>query len=362
MAGEIVIYRDRGVHRETFLRIATDGVVTGYHGHVDLGTGLRTALTQIIAEELDVPPERVRVVMGDTRDTPDQGPTIASESIQVAAVPLRQAAAQARRIVLARAAELLQCRPEVLSLEAGLIRRPHADPIPLGEIVASQTVEDALDPDVVVKHPADYLVVGTSLARVDLPAKVRGEPTYVHDVRVPGMLHGHVVRPPYAGRDSGDFIGRSLVAVDRASVAAMPGFVALVIEGDFVGVVAEREAQAQAIAEALRIEWRRPPALPDLTDVAAALREHPSVRRELCHRGDVPAALSTAAKRLRRRYTWPWQLHGSIGPSCAVAEWRDGTLTVWSGTQNPHALRDDLAALTGVAPAGIEIRRFEAAG
>jgi nicotinate dehydrogenase subunit B len=362
--GRLLIFRQGAAGRETSLRIDADGRVTGFHGHVDLGTGLRTAITQIIAEELDVPPAQVRVVMGDTRTTPDQGPTIASESIQVAAVPMRQAAAQARAIVLARAAELLQCQVADLSIEAGRISQADAAraPIPLGEIVASQMLEAELDPTVAVKPVGAYRIVGRSLPRVDIPAKTTGDFTFVHDVRLPGMLHGHVVRPPYAGRDSGDFIGRSLIAIDREGVAGMPGFVAVVVAGDFVGVVAEREEQAQAIAEALPVRWRMPPALPDMGDVAEAIRSHPSTRRELLDRGDVARALLGGRKRLRRRYTWPWQMHGSIGPSCAVADWRDGALTVWAGTQNPHMLRGDLSQLMRMPEAAIEIRRYEAAG
>jgi nicotinate dehydrogenase subunit B len=347
-----------------FLRVTADGAVTGFHGHVDLGTGLRTALVQIVAEELDVPPAQVRIVMGDTAAAPDQGPTIASESIQVAAIPLRQAAAQARAILLRRAAALLQCRADDLSIEDGTIRRAQEarGGMPIGAAIAGESLDAALDPTVAVKPVAAYRLVGRPLPRVDIPAKVAADFTYIHDVRLPGMLHGHVVRPPYAGRDSGDFIGRSLLGFDEAAVAGMPGFVAVVAIGDFVGVVAEREAQAQAIAEALPVRWRMPPPLPDLGDVAEALRDHPSTRRELIHRGDVDAALRDGHRRLHRRYTWPWQMHGSIGPSCAIADWRDDALVIWSGTQNPHMLRGDLAVLMAMPEAAIEIRRHEAAG
>jgi nicotinate dehydrogenase subunit B len=363
-AGHLAIFRSSAMGPEMFLRIEASGEVSAYHGHVDLGTGLRTALTQIVAEELDVPPAQVRLVMGDTRDTPNQGPTIASESVQVAAVPLRQAAAQARALVLSRAAELLQCRVEALSIEAGLIHQAESmrQPIPLGEIVGSQVIELELDPAVPLKPAVAYRLVGTSLPRVDIPAKATGAFEYIHDVRLPGMLHGHVVRPPYGGRDSGAFVGHSLVSVDRTHVAGMPGFVDLVVVNDFVGVIAQREEQARAIAEALPVAWRTPPPLPDLGNVAEAIRNHPSQRRQLVERGDVDAALQTIGKRLRRSYSWPWQMHGSIGPSCAIAEYRDGALTVWAGTQNPHMLRGDLAVLMDMAEAAIEVRRYEAAG
>ena len=363
-SGRLRILREGRTGLEPLLQVAADGSVTAFHGHVDLGTGLRTALTQIVAEELDVPPGRVAVVMGDTALAPDQGPTIASESIQVAAIPLRQAAAQARAILLARAAELLQCRPDALSIADGLVRQAGVErgPIPLGDMVPTDAVDVLLDPAAPVKSPSAYRLVGRGLARVDLPGKATAQHVYVHDVRVPGMLHGHVVRPPYGGRDSGAFVGRSLLGIDRDAVATMPGFVAVVAIGDFVGVVAEREEQAQAIAEALPVRWRTPPPLPDLRDVAEAIRNAPSTRRELLDTGDVDAALAGAAKRLQRRYTWPWQMHGSIGPSCAVAEWSADSLVVWAGTQNPHMLRGDLAQLMGMPDEAVEVRRYEAAG
>ena len=362
--GRLAIHRHSNGNRETFLLIDETGTVTGFHGHVDLGTGLRTALTQIIAEELDVLPDQVRLVMGDTRTTPNQGPTIASESIQVAAVPLRRAAAQARAILLSHAAEIWQCRPDELTvvdgrvIQAGTLR----DPVPFGDLLAGQVLDIELDDGIATKPAAEYRLVGTSLPRVDIPAKVTGQFAYVHDLRIEGMLHGRVVRPPYAGRDSGDFVGRSLISVDERAVAGMPGHVAIVVIGDFVGVVAEREEQARAIAEALPLRWRLPPPLPALDDVAAAIHSQPSKRRQLLDRGRVDEALASSRRRLRRTYTWPWQMHGSIGPSCAVADWQPDGLTVWAGTQNPHMLRGDLALLMHMPDDAVDIRRYEAAG
>src|SRR5438094_177436 len=148
----------------------------------------------------------------------------------------------------------------------------------------------------------------------DLPAKATGELVYVHDVRVPGMLHGRVVRPPYAGVDAGDFVGTSLIAVDEASVADIPGLVAVVRIGDFVGVVAEREENAVKAASQLQLSWKPTPTLPDLKDIEIALRAHPSTPRKLLDKGDVDAAIAAAAKPMPRTYVWPYQMHGSIGP------------------------------------------------
>ncbi len=319
---------------EVLLAVWDDGSATALHGHVDLGTGLRTALGQLVAEELDLPMARVHVVLGDTARAPNQGPTIASASIQIHGAPLRAAAAQARAW---------------LSAQGGF------------GALAGQHVELTLDLATPLKAVAEHRVVGQPVARVDIPAKVSGEPIYVHDVRVPGMLHGRVVRPPYAGLDAGDFVGRTLEAVDESSVAHVPGLRAVVTQGDFVGVVAEREEHAEKAMRALRVRWKDFPAAPSVQDLAAALSANPATERVVAERGDVAGTLA-AGGAMERRYVWPYQLHASIGPSCAVAHWRGDALTVWAGTQNPHVLRADLAKLTGLADTAIDVVRLEASG
>src|SRR5882672_2531593 len=313
---------------ETFIRISADGSVTAYNGHVDLGTGIRTALGQIVAEELDVSFARVVVVLGDTSQVPNQGATIASETIQITAVPLRKAAAQARQFLLARAAERLDLAADELSIEDGLIRGKDNRSISYGELIADDAIRLELADDVPVKAVEGYSIVGQSVPRVDLPAKATGEPVYVHDVRVPGMLHGRVVRPPYAGVDAGPFVGTSLLAVDESSVCDIPGLVAVVRIGDFIGVVAEREENAVKAAARLKVSWKPTPTLPDLEDIETALRANPSTPRTLIDKGDVDAAIAGAAKPIQRTYTWPYQMHGSIGPSCAVADFQDGEIRV----------------------------------
>ncbi|MBV9460382.1 MAG: molybdopterin-dependent oxidoreductase [Bradyrhizobium sp.] len=347
---------------ETFIRITADGDVRAYNGHVDLGTGVRTALGQIVADELDVSFARVVVVLGDTNEAPNQGATIASETIQITAVPLRKAAAQARQFLLARAAERLELSVEELSIEDGLIRGQDNRGVSYGELIKGDTIRLELADDVPIKPAESYSLVGQSIPRVDLPAKATGELTYVHDVRVPGMLHGRVVRPPYAGIDAGPFVGTSLVSVDEASVRDIPGLVTVVRIGDFVGVVAEREENAIKAAARLKVEWKPTPTLPDLADIENALRANPSSPRILKNKGDVDAAISGAAKPMPRTYIWPYQMHASIGPSCAVADYQDGHIRVWSGTQNPHLLRADLALLCERPESEIEVIRFEAAG
>jgi len=347
---------------EAFIKITAEGSVTAYNGHVDLGTGIRTALGQIVAEELDVSFARVVVVLGDTAQVPDQGATIASETIQITAVPLRKAAAQARQFLIARAAERLEVGVDDLSIEDGLVRGPNNRSVTYGELIGDDTIRLELADDVPVKAVDGYSIVGKSVPRVDLPAKATGELVYVHDVRVPGMLHGRVVRPPYAGVDAGPFVGTSLIAVDEASVRHIPGMVAVVRIGDFVGVVAEREENAVKAAAQLKLSWKPTPTLPDLKDIETALRANPSTPRTLIDKGNVDAAIGSAARPMQRTYVWPYQMHASIGPSCAVADYGDGQIRVWSGTQNPHLLRSDLALLMERPEAEIEVIRLEAAG
>src|SRR3954469_8115286 len=238
LPGSLSVVRPDGSRKgafETFIQITADGTVTAFNGHVDLGTGIRTALGQIVAEELEVSFARVIVVLGDTSRVPNQGATIASETIQITAVPLRKAAAQARHFLLARAADTLELPASELRVEDGLIRGRDNRSISYGELIAEETIRLELADDVPVKAVDAYTIVGQSVPRSDLPAKATGELVYVHDVRMPLMLHGRVVRPPYAGVDAGSFIGSSLIAIDKSSIADIPGVVAVVQIGDFVG-------------------------------------------------------------------------------------------------------------------------------
>ncbi len=349
---------------EPFVVVRASGDVVAFSGHVDLGTGIRTALAQIVAEELDVAFDRVSMVLGDTRLAPDQGPTIASETIQITAIPLRKAAAQARQHLVAIAASRLDVKAEDLRVDEGIIRPKATDnrSLSYGDVLGDVRIRLALADNVAVKPVAEHRLVGASQPRIDLPAKATGGLVYVHDMRVPGMLHGRVVRPPYAGVDAGDFVGTSLVAVDEASIAHISGIVAVVALGDFIGVVAEREEQAEAAMRALKVTWKPTPKLPDLNDLAGALTNSPGQVRVLLDKGDVDGAIDGAAKRLTRSYVWPYQLHGSIGPSCALADYADGRLTVWSGTQNPVPMREDLALLMDLPDSAVDVIRMEAAG
>ncbi|HIE1356247.1 TPA: molybdopterin cofactor-binding domain-containing protein, partial [Pseudomonas aeruginosa] len=270
---------------DSFIAIAADGKVTAFCGHVDLGTGIRTALAQIVAEELDVAFEQVEMILGDTRRTPDQGPTIASASIQVSAVPLRQAAAEARRFLLRQAGSHFPVHPDSLRSENGQVFAA-ANPqrrIGYGELLRGQRFNLNIDGKAPLKPRSEYRLVGKPVRRVDIPAKLTGQLTYVHDMRLPGMLHGRVVRPPYTGADVSAPLGSGLLAVDESSVAGLPGLVKVVVIGDFVGVVCEREEQAIRAARQLKVRWKDwqglPPLEPDRLE--DTLRRHPKKPRTL---------------------------------------------------------------------------------
>ena len=354
---------------ECLLALWDDASVTALHGHVDLGTGLRTALAQLVAEELNMPVGKVHLLMGHTALSPNQGATIASTSLQIHGAPLRAAAAQARDWLCAKAAVHFQCEAQQLRLQDGQVFFKDLA-ISVQHLLAEQQVLLRLDSQTPLKPAADFHTIGQSTPRVDMAAKVFGDLIYVHDMRMPGMLHGRVVRPPYAGADHGDFIGNTLAKVDRDSIAHIDGIRAVVVQGDFVGIVAEREEQAEQAMHDLVVDWKPWPGMPHVQDAADAIRHNTRTTRELVNEGDVDSALSEATHLMQREYVWPYQMHASIGPSCAVAWWLQGSdaqsphvqLRVWAGTQNPHVLRADLAMLCGVVDPAVDIVRMEAAG
>ncbi|MHC3433589.1 xanthine dehydrogenase family protein molybdopterin-binding subunit [Delftia lacustris] len=347
----------------SFIAIGADGSVTAYHGHVDLGTGIRTSLAQLVADELDVEFERITMVLGHTGRTPNQGPTIASNTIQVDAIPMRKAAAQVRQLLLGLAAEKLQQPVSALTTSKGAVVAKGGRRIGYGELAQGQDLNIALDKEVPLRT-GGFNYIGKSVQRVDIPAKVLGALAYVHDVRVPGMLHGRVVRPPYGGADASAPLGSSLISVNEQSVAHLPGIVKVVVRGDFVGIVAEREEQAIAAMRQLEVKWKDWAGVPDLSLNAMhdTLVKHEKTDRMLREDAGIDEAFSGAKKVIEADYVWPYHLHASIGPSCAVAEVSASQIQVWTGSQNPHDVRKDIATLTGMAADQINVTRLEASG
>lgn len=346
-----------------YVQLMADGTVRACNGHVDLGTGIRTAFTQIVAEELDVDMSRVAMVLGDTDVTPNQGPTIASNSVQAAAVPMRKAAAQIRHHLLEEAARRHGVPAASLITRDGYVLNPGGARLAsYGELIGDQPMSVPLAADVPLKPVSEYTLVGRAVPRLDIPAKVTGKLTYVHDLRLPGMLHARIVRPPYLGRDSGDMVAASLEAVDESSVAKVRSLVKVVAIKDFVAVVARREEDAVLASRLLKVKWKTPPALISMASLTDALAAQPSTQRPLARKGDPDKALASAEISLKATYVWPYQMHGSIGPSCGVADWKDQRLTIWSGSQNPHNLHGDVARMMDLPEDHIRVVRMEASG
>ena len=355
---------------DSWLAVMQDGSVTAFTGKVDLGTGVETALAQIVADELDVPFERVHMMMGDTAKTVDQGRTAGSQTITRAGTQIRQAVAAARLELLKMASAKLDAPVEKLTVSDGVISVA-ANPTnkaSYGELIGGNRfnvkitatgMQQAMEvaPEVRPKSYKDYRIVGTSVPRVDLPAKLTGEFTYTPDIRIPGMLHGRVVRPATA-------ISKP-ASVDESSINDIPGIVKVVREGSFVGVIAETEWSAIRAARALKVTWPEPavklPANPEKVD--QYLRTTKSFKDQVAtSRGNVPEAFARASKTSEATYRWPFQLHGMLGPSCAVADFRGDKITIWTGAQGPFTTRDRVASMLGFPKRNVDVIFVESSG
>jgi nicotinate dehydrogenase subunit B len=341
---------------DSWLTIGEDGSVTIRSGKVELGTGVRTALAQIAADDLYVPFERVTVVAVDAGLSPDEGTTSGSKTLQQGGPTVRNACAEARLALLELAAERFGTSPDALVTENGAVRLA-SDPtfgVSYGELIGARQFHRVVSKSAPTRVPGTYDVVGQSVSRVDLPPKLFGQPAYVQDLRLPGMLHGRVVRPPT--------VGATLQDVDVSSVENLPGFVRVVRNGSFLGIVAEREEQAIQLARQLKATWQTPPTLPEPSALFDFLRASPADDRVMLDRGDVDAALPQAAKTLAATYTVPYQLHASIGPSCAVADVQPDSITVYSATQGVYPLQAALAQLIGVDAGQVRVVFVEGSG
>ena len=340
---------------DSFLAIDKAGNVTAYSGKVDLGTGITTALRQIVAEELDVPTSRIELVQGDTSLTPDQGTTWGSLTIQVGGMQLRQAAAAARQALMAEAAKKLGT--DQLTVADGVVSGG-GKKVSYGELIGGKNFAITLDPKQPVKEkaPKDYKVVGKSQARVDIPDKIMGRFTYMQDFKVPGMLHGRVVRPPA--------IGAKLENVDDGAVKKIPGIVKVVREGNFLAIVASNEWDAIRGADALKPTWSKSETLPDQAKLWDYVRNSKVAKlEEYGKTGDTGAALAAdGVKKISATYDFAIHTHGSIGPSCAIAEFKDGTLTSWSASQATHNLRKQLAQMFSLPPEKVHCIYLEGSG
>ncbi len=333
---------------DAWLRIDPAGTVSVFTGRVELGQGATTALAQITAEELDVDMRRIRMIPVDTSRSPNEGVTAGSNSIEAGGAALRSAAAQTRAILVERAAARLGAPASDFVVDDGtILSRTGAGKLTYWELAAGAPLARDAGTPVPPKAAAAHHIVGHEIQRLDIPDKVMGRPAFVQDLRLPGMLHGRVVRPPSYEAE--------LVSLDEAGIRHMPGIVAVVRDGRFLGVVAEREEQAIAAREALAkaAQWRVPAALPAADTVHSFLQQQTDIDVKTV--SEKSADTTAVVKMVAATYRKPYLAHASIGPSCSIAGLIDGVLTVWSHTQGPYPLRADLSKATGVPPERVRV-------
>jgi CO/xanthine dehydrogenase Mo-binding subunit len=337
---------------DAWLSINADGTVIANTGKCELGQGLFTAQTQLIAEELSVPFNRVKLIQCDTALTPDQGTTSGAQShpTNFNQGALALAGATAREALFQMAAALLTVPVDQLTVKDGVIsvKSDASKKISYADLVGGKKFNLTLNTRAKRKNPADWTVLGTPVRRIDIPAMATGEFEYAHNVRLPGMLHGQVVRPPA--------VGSTVMSVDENSVSALPGVVKVVVKKSFVGVVAEKPWQAMQAANKLKVAWTPGTGLPKQADIHNYLRnKKPTRDAYLVNSKDTDAKFSQAAKVVQATYMYPYQMHGSIGTSCAVADVQAGKATVYSPSQAVYPLRSTLAMLLGMQAENVHV-------
>ena len=340
---------------DAFLAVNGDGTVTLYTGKVDLGQGLRIAMRQIAGEELGIGVDMIKYVEGDTALTPDQGRTSGSNGIQRGGMQIRQAAATARAALIELAAQRLNVKGDDLVASNGEVRpKSGGTGVRFADLIGGRNFNLKLDPKAPLKDPAIYTLVGKPLARPDVPAKCTGSFTYMQDFSLPGMVHARVIRPPA--------IGAKLVSVDESSIKDFAGASVVRIK-DFLAVVASEEWTAIRAARALRAQWSEWSGLPEQGKLIATLRADPGITDEmLVTRGQPEASGREGAKTLTASYFWPMQSHGSIGPSCAVADVNADAATVWTASQGTHGNRNTFARFLGLPRDKVRLIYLDGAG
>ena len=334
---------------DAWLAIGSDGKVTAYTGKCDFGQGIFTAQTQLIAEELCVAMARVKLIECDTAVTPDQGTTSGSQSTPTNfnQENLALAAATAREALLRMAARKLGETEDGLTVENGVIRGRSGSSVKYEELVGDKRFNLPLSSTAKRRSPAQWTILGKPVPSLDRVALMTGRFEFLHFVKVPGMLHGRVVRPPA--------MGATVAHVDEASVRMVPGFTKVVVRKDFVGVVAETQYAAVTAARQLVVRWNPGPALPPQETFFVHLQQQPSHDALSVDSRDVDAQLAAAGTVVKARYTYPYQMHGSVGASCAVADVQADRATVWSATQSAYPTRSVVATLLGMPADKVQV-------
>jgi len=324
---------------DSWLAVGADGIITAYTGKCDFGQGIFTAQSQLVAEELCVPIDRVKLIQCDTSVCPDQGTTSGSQSTPTNfnSESLALAAATAREALLGLAAVKLGERVEQLTVADGIITSNMGRYVRYEELIGNKHFNVLLSATAKRRSSRDWTVLGKPIPSLDRTALMTGQFEFVHHVRIPGMLHGRVVRPPE--------MGATVVHVDEQSVRSVPGLVKVVVRKNFIGVVAETQYQAALAARKLAVQWNPGPELPSHNSFFDHLRKQPSHDVLSVDSRDIEAQLAAASHVIRAIYTYPYQMHGSVGASCAVAEVKPESATVWSATQTVYPTRSIVAKL-----------------
>jgi nicotinate dehydrogenase subunit B len=324
---------------DSWIAVGSDGLVTAYTGKCDFGQGMFTAQTQLVAEELCVALKQVRLIQCDTSVCPDEGTTSGSQStpMNFNSKNLAQAAATARETLLSLAAKQWGERADDLTVSEGVIIGKSGRRTKYEEIIGNRRFNIALEPNAKRRAASQWTILGKPVASLDRPALMTGAFEFVHNVRVPGMVHGRVVRPPDAGA--------TVDGVDESSIRQITGIIKVVRVNNFLGVVAEKQSQAEEAARKLQVKWKPGRGLPVQSDFYGGMRKQPSRDVLVVDSRDVEQRLSAAHKIVRASYTYPFQMHGSAGTSCAVADVKADRTTVWSATQSVYPTRSVIAKL-----------------
>ena len=340
----------------SWIRVARNGEVTCYFGMVELGQGNSTTMLQLIAEELDVPMGQMRGEQVDTTRSMNQGATVSSSSIQQAGPALRVAAASLRQEIVRRASQKLGIGADELTTDAGFVRG-RGQSVAYGDLIGDTDDRIPVVEKVRLKNPAAYTIVGKDLPRRDLAAKVAGTVTYVHQIRVPDMLHGRVVRPEGQGAYGQE---AAVLSVDEGSIAQIPN-ATVIRRGNFVGVVAPKQWDAIKAARDLKVVWDLKDTLPANRDeLFSRMRADQAKDRVMLAEGDVAAVMPAVV--VSDTFHGPYQAHAPFGPACALADVKAASATIDCSSQDVFSLRERVAAITGVPSAKVQVRFSEGSG
>ena len=340
----------------SFIAVNADGTVSAFFGKMDMGHGLFVAIGQMVAEELDVPFKAVTVFMGDTATSVNQGGASGSTGIQLGGKQMRMAAAEARRVLVEMAAAKLGLPADALTVTDGVVhaKSDASKKASYAELIGGRYFNVQLDWNkqwgntlyapgkAKPKDPKDYKIVGQPIHREDVAPKVYAQEDFCTDVRVPGMVHGRMIRPAVAGAVP--------VKVDESSIKDIPG-AKVVWDKGLLGVVADKEWDAIKAAQKLKVEWSdaKPP-FPESSALYDHIRKAPVRKREVDDKqtGNVDDAFKTAARVIEAEYEWPFQSHACMGPACALVEIKDGNVTCWTGSQKSHFVQEGIALSLGI--------------